>query len=196
MKANPDQNVTLPCVTILKPGLQYWACRWYKESVDPRLTGLVSKTLPNGTMRWYVGADTRISLQKDTLNLQLPTVTCSDQGVYQCYLAAPVGEQNREGRVLLTVTGCPRDVVEKVPVVPVDIESPLDLLDVLMLSMSLLLLLVMGSFLTLLCLKKKQWNKPKKTTIHSLYPDLSAPLKKQHLFTILMSPNPRKGTNV
>ncbi|KAK7878275.1 hypothetical protein WMY93_031094 [Mugilogobius chulae] len=102
-----DVNATLKCVTKKKPGVQYSAVRWYKESADPRLTGLVSRGLPNGTMRWYVGADTRISLQKDTLNLQLPKVTCSDQGVYQCYLAAPVGEQNREGRVRLDVISCP-----------------------------------------------------------------------------------------
>ncbi|XP_055019316.1 uncharacterized protein LOC110170477 [Boleophthalmus pectinirostris] len=105
--ALPDMNITLNCTAKMKPGLQYHAVRWYKETGVPRLSGLVSKALPAGQMRWYVDADTRISLEEGTLNLQLPTVTCSDQAVYQCYLAAPVGEQNREGRVRLSVTGCP-----------------------------------------------------------------------------------------
>ncbi|KAK7877757.1 hypothetical protein WMY93_030571 [Mugilogobius chulae] len=183
IQADKDENVTLPCTTVKKENVSYWALRWYKESVDPRLTGLVSRALPNGTMRWYVGADTRISLQKDTLNLQLPTVTCSDQGVYQCYLAAPVGEQNREGRVRLTVTGCPREE-EKVPVVP---KSPPKSSDLLVLLAALLLILLSGSALTLFCLKKNQRHKPKKTMDLPLYPDLSAPLEKQGLFTNFIS---------
>uniref|UniRef100_A0A3B4B942 Ig-like domain-containing protein n=1 Tax=Periophthalmus magnuspinnatus TaxID=409849 RepID=A0A3B4B942_9GOBI len=102
----PDVNVTLNCAAKIKPGLQYHAVRWYKVKQDffPRLSGLVSKTLPDGQMMWYVDADTRVSLEEGTLNLRLPTVTCSDQAVYQCYLAAPVGEQNRKGRVRLSVT--------------------------------------------------------------------------------------------
>uniref|UniRef100_A0A3B4ACG7 Ig-like domain-containing protein n=1 Tax=Periophthalmus magnuspinnatus TaxID=409849 RepID=A0A3B4ACG7_9GOBI len=109
----PDVNVTLNCAAKMKPGLQYYAVRcWFK----PKMTfsewslGLVSKTLPDGQMMWYVDADTRVSLEEETLNLRLPTVTCSDQAVYQCYLAAPVGEQNRKGRVRLSVTGKPYTV--------------------------------------------------------------------------------------
>uniref|UniRef100_A0A3B4AAW2 Ig-like domain-containing protein n=1 Tax=Periophthalmus magnuspinnatus TaxID=409849 RepID=A0A3B4AAW2_9GOBI len=108
----PDVNVTLNCAAKMKPGLQYYAVRWYKETGVPRLSGLVSKTLPDGQMMWYVDADTRVSLEEETLNLRLPTVTCSDQAVYQCYLAAPVGEQNRKGRVRLSVTGKPYTVRE------------------------------------------------------------------------------------
>ncbi|XP_072317642.1 uncharacterized protein [Eucyclogobius newberryi] len=107
--AAADVNATLNCTAVVKPRVRYHAVRWYKESVEPRLTGLVSMAMPAGTMRWYVGADTGVSLEEDTLSLKLPTVNCSDQGVYLCYLAAPVGEQNREGRVRLRVTGCPTE---------------------------------------------------------------------------------------
>ncbi|XP_020791789.2 uncharacterized protein LOC110170473 [Boleophthalmus pectinirostris] len=190
-EVNPGRNVTLPCTAEQKPGLQYWACRWYKETGVPRLSGLVSKALPAGQMRWYVDADTRISLEEGTLNLQLPTVTCSDQAVYQCYLAAPVGEQNREGRVRLSVTGCPTEeptrgsrlnspepVVPAVPVVHVPAGSPSQLL---VLGAGLLLFVVLGLALTLFCLKKNQWYNPKKSIEHPLYPDLSPPLEKHKL---------------
>lgn len=38
-------------------------------------------------------------------DIVLANVTCGEAGLYACHLAAPVGEQNREGRVLLTLTG-------------------------------------------------------------------------------------------
>ncbi|XP_033836677.1 CD83 antigen-like [Periophthalmus magnuspinnatus] len=178
-EVSPGQNITLPCTANQKTGLQYWACRWYKETGVPRLSGLVSKTLPDGQMRWYVDADTRVSLEEGTLNLRLPTVTCSDQAVYQCYLAAPVGEQNRKGRVRLSVTGCPREEPAPrpplnspepvVPVVSVDLLVPV--------SACLLLFVVLCS--ALFCLKKNQWNNPKKPIDHPLYPDLSPRPEKQ-----------------
>uniref|UniRef100_A0A8C6T798 Ig-like domain-containing protein n=1 Tax=Neogobius melanostomus TaxID=47308 RepID=A0A8C6T798_9GOBI len=105
IEAAQGQNVSLPCTAGSKKGVDYWACRWYKVWEDPRLTGLVSRTPPGGMLKWYVGADTRVSLEYPSLSLLLPTVKCSDSGVYQCYMAAPVGEQNREGRVELRVLG-------------------------------------------------------------------------------------------
>uniref|UniRef100_A0A8C6TAV5 Ig-like domain-containing protein n=1 Tax=Neogobius melanostomus TaxID=47308 RepID=A0A8C6TAV5_9GOBI len=109
-----NDSISLNCTAHRKHGLNYWAVRWYKEGVDPRLTGLVSRSPPNGTLKWYVGADTRVALEYPSLSLMLPPVSCSDSGVYQCYLAAPVGQQNREGRVRLVVKGCPTDP----PVIP------------------------------------------------------------------------------
>ncbi|XP_033836679.1 CD83 antigen-like [Periophthalmus magnuspinnatus] len=173
IQASQDQNVSLPCTAALKPNLSYWAVRWYKETGVPHLSGLVSKTLPDGQMRWYVDADMRVSLEEGTLNLRLPTVTCSDQAVYQCYLAAPVGEQNRKGRVRLSVTGCP-SLQSTEPVVP---EAPK--VSVISVFACVLLLVVLGSALTLFCLKKNQWNNPKKPIDHPLYPDLSPRLEKQ-----------------
>ncbi|XP_020791790.2 uncharacterized protein LOC110170474 [Boleophthalmus pectinirostris] len=179
IQASVDQNVSLPCTAQPKTNVSYRAVRWYKETGVPRLSGLVSRDFPTGQMRWYVDADTRISLEEGTLNLQLPTVTCSDQAVYQCYLAAPVGEQNREGRVRLSVTGCPTEEPTRgPPVVPVPTGSPSQLL---VLVASLLLFTVLGLALTLFCLKKNQWYNPKKSIEHPLYPDLSPPLEKHKL---------------
>lgn len=47
-----------------------------------------------------------VELVQDSLNVFLPNVSCEDSGVYMCQLGAPVGQQNREGKVLLTLTDC------------------------------------------------------------------------------------------
>ncbi|XP_033836674.1 uncharacterized protein LOC117383582 [Periophthalmus magnuspinnatus] len=200
----PDVNVTLNCAAKIKPGLQYHAVRWYKETGVPRLSGLVSKTLPDGQMMWYVDADTRVSLEEGTLNLRLPTVTCSDQAVYQCYLAAPVGEQNRKGRVRLSVTGCP--TVKPAPAVEAEqhrgthIEStPLEP-QRLMTRENLILCGAVGLLLSALMLflfscrslKKTLWTQ-NKTPGKGLYPDPNSPPEKQDLLWIqTLGPPPKK----
>ncbi|KAI9999757.1 hypothetical protein NQD34_011600 [Periophthalmus magnuspinnatus] len=200
----PDVNVTLNCAAKIKPGLQYHAVRWYKETGVPRLSGLVSKTLPDGQMMWYVDADTRVSLEEGTLNLRLPTVTCSDQAVYQCYLAAPVGEQNRKGRVRLSVTGCP--TIKPAPAVEAEqhrgthIEStPLEP-QRLMTRENLILCGAVGLLLSALMLflfscrslKKTLWTQ-NKTPGKGLYPDPNSPPEKQDLLWIqTLGPPPKK----
>ncbi|KAI4799785.1 hypothetical protein KUCAC02_016681 [Chaenocephalus aceratus] len=76
---------------------------------DPGLSGLLSRKLPNGPTQWYVGVQREMDLQGGTGDIVLPNVTCADRGVYTCHLAAPVGQQNREGQVTLTLTDCPTD---------------------------------------------------------------------------------------
>ncbi|KAK1895118.1 CD83 antigen [Dissostichus eleginoides] len=75
-------------------------------SPDPGLSGVLSRKLPNGPTQWYMGAQQRMDLQGGTRDIFLPNVTCSDRGTYVCHLAAPVGQQNREGQVTLTLTDC------------------------------------------------------------------------------------------
>eukprot|EP00064_Thunnus_orientalis_P018811 superscaffoldBa00004461_g18917 len=96
-------DAPLQCTARYKPGVQYRAVRWYKvgEPPSPRLSGLLTKDLPNGTTRWYLGLDREVELLDETRNILLPNVTCSDSGVYMCRLEAPVGEQNQEGQILL-----------------------------------------------------------------------------------------------
>ncbi|KAI4799781.1 hypothetical protein KUCAC02_016677 [Chaenocephalus aceratus] len=104
-------NCTLQCTARYTPGVQYLAVRWYKVSgaPDPGLSGLLSRKLPNGPTQWYVGVQREMDLQGGTGDIVLPNVTCADRGVYTCHLAAPVGQQNREGQVTLTLTDCPTD---------------------------------------------------------------------------------------
>ncbi len=75
------------------------------EPPESRLSGLLTRDLPNGTTRWYTNLEREVELLGETRDIFLPNVTCADSGVYMCHLAAPVGEQNREGQVLLTLTG-------------------------------------------------------------------------------------------
>uniref|UniRef100_A0A8C6SHQ3 Ig-like domain-containing protein n=1 Tax=Neogobius melanostomus TaxID=47308 RepID=A0A8C6SHQ3_9GOBI len=156
IEAAQGQNVSLPCTAGSKKGVDYWACRWYKEGVDPRLSGLVSRSPP-----------------LPSLSLLLPPVTCSDSGVYQCYMAAPVGEQNREGRVGLRVMDCPVDVVTAV----------LNQQELPVLTTALVLFAVLGTTLTCLCLRKAKWNKAKSVE-NPVYPDLSYPLEKWGLIPL------------
>ncbi|XP_041799360.1 CD83 antigen-like [Chelmon rostratus] len=103
----------LPCTARYEPGVQY-RVRWYKvgEPPSPRLSGLLTRDLPNGTTRWYRGVEREVALLGESHSILLPNVTCGDSGVYMCHLAAPVGEQNREGKVLLTLTDCPDSPTE------------------------------------------------------------------------------------
>ncbi|TMS11134.1 CD83 antigen [Larimichthys crocea] len=103
------EDSVLECTADPKPGVQYRAVRWYKvrdPSSDARLSGLLMKHLPNGTTQWYKGAEGEVEFVNESRNILLSNVTCADSGVYVCHLAAPVGEQNREGRVLLALTDC------------------------------------------------------------------------------------------
>lgn len=75
------------------------------EAPSPRLSGLLTRDLVNGTTRWYNGVDREVELRVESRSIFLPNVTCDDAGAYVCHLAAPVGEQNKEGLVLLTLTG-------------------------------------------------------------------------------------------
>ncbi|KAK5891706.1 hypothetical protein CesoFtcFv8_012156 [Champsocephalus esox] len=104
-------NCTLQCTARYTPGVQYLAVRWYKVSgaPDPGLSGLLSRKLPDGPTQWYVGVQREMDLQEGTRDIVLPNVTCADRGAYTCHLAAPVGQQNREGQVTLTLTDCPTD---------------------------------------------------------------------------------------
>ncbi|KAG7999294.1 hypothetical protein GBF38_000619 [Nibea albiflora] len=104
------EDVVLQCTAVYKPGVQYRAVRWYKvqhPSSDARLSGLLMKGLPNDTTQWYKGVEREVEFVDESRNILLSNVTCADVGVYACHLAAPVGEQNREGRVLLALTDCP-----------------------------------------------------------------------------------------
>ncbi|XP_017284005.1 CD83 antigen [Kryptolebias marmoratus] len=117
------RDCSLQCTATQKPGVQYMAVRWYKLRTfpSPLQSGLITRNLPNDTTRWYTGVDMKVNFQGESLDIFLPNVTCSDSGVYLCYLAAPVGEQNREGKVVLTLTDCP---VEPTPVPAAPTKSP------------------------------------------------------------------------
>ncbi|XP_027869281.1 CD83 antigen [Xiphophorus couchianus] len=138
-----DQDSTLRCTARQIPGVQYSAVRWYKAGSDSshQRDGLLAKYLPNGTTRWYKDVTRKVELQDDSLDLVLPNVTCSDSGVYLCFLAAPVGQQNQEGKVKLTLPDCPADAIGP--------ETPL----LVIFASALLVLALLISFLSYKCLK-------------------------------------------
>uniref|UniRef100_UPI0037E8AFA9 CD83 antigen-like n=1 Tax=Semicossyphus pulcher TaxID=241346 RepID=UPI0037E8AFA9 len=101
-------DVILPCPAKFKPDVGYLAIRWYKdiEHTSSRLSGLLTRDLPNGTTQWYLGLEREVELLGNSTDIFMPNITCTDSGVYTCHLAAPLGEQNRERKVLLTVSDC------------------------------------------------------------------------------------------
>lgn len=76
-----------------------------EESPSLSRRGLLRKELPDGPARLYEGMDREVELLDEDYSILLSSLTCSDSGLYLCQLAAPVGEQNKEGRILLSVKG-------------------------------------------------------------------------------------------
>ena len=70
-----------------------------------RLSGLVMRDLPNGTVLSYEGVEREVELLGETHDILLSNLTCADSGVYSCQLSAPVGQQNRDGEIHLILTG-------------------------------------------------------------------------------------------
>ncbi|MEQ2235619.1 hypothetical protein ILYODFUR_004151 [Ilyodon furcidens] len=152
------RSSALECTAKHKPGVRYISVRWYKLESYPSLqrSGLLTRSLPNGTTRWYKDATSGVHLQGESRDIFLPNMTCSDSGVYLCYLAAPVGEQNQEGKVLLTLTDCPAGPTHS-PAgsidSPVRPETPLLADTVLVIFASALLVLALAiSFMSYRCL--------------------------------------------
>ncbi|XP_007572966.1 CD83 antigen [Poecilia formosa] len=168
-----DQDSVLRCTARQIPGVQYSAVRWYKVGSDSshQRNGLLAKSLPNGTTRWYKDVTRKVELQDESLDLVLPNVTCCDSGEYLCFLAAPVGQQNQEGKVLLTLPDCPAEATES----PIGPATPLLTDTVMVIFASVLLVLaLLISFLSYKCLKNtvKDRNQVAKKEIL-----LNAPLK-------------------
>ncbi|XP_068179172.1 CD83 antigen [Antennarius striatus] len=111
MKSVSGSDSILLCDIRSKPGVRYRAVRWFKvgETPSPLLSGLLTRNLNNGTTRWYAGVERDVRLLDGSRDLLLTNVTCGDSGLYSCQLAAPLGEQNLEGRIRLTVTDCADD---------------------------------------------------------------------------------------
>ncbi|KAM9722612.1 CD83 antigen [Menidia menidia] len=103
------RNCTLKCTAEPKAGVRYRTVVWYKlgGGQPDRQSGLLRKDLPHGETRRYAGLDREMELLDDSHGLSLTNVTCADGGLYLCRLWAPVGEQNRQGQVRLTLTDCP-----------------------------------------------------------------------------------------
>ena len=76
-----------------------------QQEMPERLDGLLIRALPSGTIRRCIGLRREVQLLEDSWDILLPNVSFGDSGTYLCLLAAPVGEQSREGRLHLAVTG-------------------------------------------------------------------------------------------
>uniref|UniRef100_A0A8C5GZJ2 Ig-like domain-containing protein n=1 Tax=Gouania willdenowi TaxID=441366 RepID=A0A8C5GZJ2_GOUWI len=105
--ASPGNSCILKCTAKCKPGVQYLRVRWYRVGQEETHYGLLTKTLPNGMTKLYVNVDREVKFVGDSYDMILSNVSCSDQALFACYLSAPVGEQNQEGRVQLNLKGCP-----------------------------------------------------------------------------------------
>ncbi|XP_070976091.1 nectin-1-like [Oncorhynchus clarkii lewisi] len=101
------KDSVLRCKENSLPGVKYRSVRWYKLVEEPsnKESGLLMKRLsPNSTTQWYAGLERKVELLADNyFDIFLPNVMAVDSGRYKCLLAAPVGEQNQEGQVHLSV---------------------------------------------------------------------------------------------
>lgn len=77
------------------------------QNSRPHLSGLLTRNLTNGVTHWYNNTPMKAQpvLLGDSYNIRLSNLTCADSGRYVCHLAAQVGHRNREGEILLKLTG-------------------------------------------------------------------------------------------
>lgn len=77
------------------------------QKPSPGLSGLLTRHLPDGRAHLYNSSDPRAPpvLLDGSHSIILRNLRCTDGGRYACHLSAPVGQQNREGEVLLRLTG-------------------------------------------------------------------------------------------
>ncbi|XP_074538740.1 CD83 antigen [Halichoeres trimaculatus] len=181
-------DCTLPCPAVFKPGVEYLALTWYKviQPPSPSLNGILTKELPNGTVQWYLGVEREVELLDDSADIFIPNITCSDRGLYTCSLAAPVGEQNREKQVLLTVLGCPDESDETEELIR---DTSLVVFAILLLVFALLVFTISYG-----CLKNTlKGNKPTKQ--ETLIDPRLRPLNKKDLMMIAtLGPKPSKAS--
>ncbi|KAJ8290805.1 hypothetical protein GJAV_G00017780 [Gymnothorax javanicus] len=116
IRAFCGEDSVLNCTATPKSGVRYRAVRWHKVSEEEpqKATGILSKSLwNNSTVQIYHGVDRSVDLVSNSRHLLLRNVTAQDSGKYNCFLAAPVGEENVEGHIFLRVSGCPMDSAQK-----------------------------------------------------------------------------------
>ncbi|XP_075873188.1 uncharacterized protein LOC142882358 [Nelusetta ayraudi] len=103
-----DSDCFLPCQASRKPGVAYPHLTWYRQQDSAPQLGtraILSWDLINSTRREPLGRDEEL-LPEDGHAVHLHNVSCTHAGLYSCFLAAPLGEQNQESWLRLSVTGC------------------------------------------------------------------------------------------
>ncbi|XP_027022346.2 uncharacterized protein LOC113655790 isoform X2 [Tachysurus fulvidraco] len=94
--AKCNEDISLPC-SVSEQGGTYRYMVWYRND-----TAIIKKKLNDVT---FYNKSSPASLGvRDTLVLQ--NVQTSDSGYYQCFLAADVGQRDRQSDVSLTVSEC------------------------------------------------------------------------------------------
>ncbi|XP_019964669.2 CD83 antigen [Paralichthys olivaceus] len=176
MECVSGADCVVQCFAEHVEGVQYRAVRWYRvrESSSSHLSGLLTRRLPNGTTTYYYGLDREVELLDESLSLYLPNVTCSDGGVYMCHLAAPLGEQNRDGQVLLILKDCPDGSKEKLTI------DDSVILATVVLMVALIIFLI--SFISLKSVLRDKNNKT--VTQETLLESTLRPLEKKDLMLI------------
>ncbi|CAB1445912.1 unnamed protein product [Pleuronectes platessa] len=175
------------CLAEPVEGVEYRAVRWYRvrESPSSRLSGLLSRDLPTGPTKYYSGLDREVELQAESRSLLLPNVTCGDGGVYTCHLAAPLGEQNQDGRVLLTLTGFACGPTEK-----------LTTDESIILAVAVLMVALVAFLISFMCLKNVLRDRNIKTVKKETLLDATLkPLEKKDLMLIYtLGPKPSSSS--
>lgn len=93
--ANCNEDISLPC-RVSNPGSNYRYIVWYRN-----ITAVIKRKFNEVTF-YNKSSPASLGVQ-DTLVLQ--NVQPSDSGYYQCFLAAEVGQKDKQSFVSLTVSG-------------------------------------------------------------------------------------------
>ncbi|KAK5609044.1 hypothetical protein CRENBAI_016921 [Crenichthys baileyi] len=92
---NCNDDVTLECPVL--SSMDFFSLTWYKDNTP------IIRRRKHVTQSSNFSRDAEL---RENLGLFLPKVKPTDSGTYKCDIKANVGQQNKEGRVSLTVTEC------------------------------------------------------------------------------------------
>ncbi|XP_059801533.1 CD83 antigen [Hypanus sabinus] len=104
---NLGDEVSLSCISQVKEGVPYWAISWYKVADDGiKLSGIIFNNLKEKTPRKYRGCSLVVkSTPSEPYSLIISNISSEDLGMYQCFLWAPIGEENKKGFMNLKEMG-------------------------------------------------------------------------------------------
>ncbi|XP_043921141.1 uncharacterized protein LOC122796603 isoform X2 [Protopterus annectens] len=107
VKALCMDSTILPCKADVDLNMNYTSVSWYKVD-ENGMTAIVHRNIKRNTIYYSpVYENSSRIICDDTNSLEKDNLSEEDNGFYVCFLWSAEQSKRRQGRITLTVTGCP-----------------------------------------------------------------------------------------